>query len=223
MKIERLDPAVSALQYLARVPIPQSGVAQAAAANQAGMNLEQQNRDSASNSLKARISRLDKLNELSGAAGRLLGSLKKKAENESTQTLSEEADAAYKLFSEMAEELNLDGPPIFPPLPSPLARSLHILKGYMGQISDQALPAASTKEGKALELAAQTFLGEEGIFKTLKRIGEGKMDTESAAREYSRLTEKSVALIKTLEESSVDLRKAEEWNPLAGQPFEVAA
>jgi hypothetical protein len=223
MKIERLDPAVSALQYLARAPIPQSGVAQVAAANQAGMNLEQQNRDSASNTLKARINRLDKLTELSGTASRLLNSVKRKAESSFKSNLTEEAAAAYQLFSEMAEEMNLDGPPVFPPLPSPLARSLHILKGYMDQIADQALPAPSSKEGKALEQAAVVFLGEHGVFKTLKKIGSGEMTSEAAARQLARLTEETSGLVKMLEESKTDLKKADDWNPLAGQPFEVAA
>lgn len=223
MRIERLDPAVTALQYLARVPVPNPAVAQASAANQAGMNLEQQNRDSASNSLKARLNRLDKLTELTGTAGRLLGSLKKKAESASTQSLSEEAAAAYKLFSEMAEEMNLDGPPIFPPLPSPLARSLHILKGYMDQIPDQALPSPNSREGKALEQAAQLFFGEEGVFEALKEVGSGELAPAKAAEKFARLTGESEGLVKRLEEAHSALKEVEKWNPLAGQPLELAA
>lgn len=223
MKIERLDPAVSALQYLARAPLPQSGVAQTSAMTQAGMNLEQQNRDSASNSLKARLSRLDKLTELSGTAGRLLVSLKKQAERSSSQMMSEDAAAAYKLFSEMAEEMNIDGPPIFPPLPSPLARSLHALKGYIKQLPDQALPAPTSREGKALEQALQVFVGENGILKTLKKVEEGELDFEMAVKEYARLGEESMKLLTQLEESTTGLRKAEAQNPSAGLAFEVSA
>ena len=223
MKIERLDPAVSALQYLARAPVPQSGVAQASAMSQAGMNLEQQNRDSASNSLKARLNRLDKLSELSGTAGRLLVSLKKQAERSSSLMMSEDAAAAYKLFSEMAEEMNMDGPPIFPPLPSPLARSLHALKGYIKQLPDQALPSPTSREGKALEQALQVFVGEKGILKTLKKVEEGELGYEAAVQEYARLGDESMKLLTELEESTLGLRKAEVWNPTAGQPFEASA
>ncbi len=223
MKIERLDPAVAAIQYLARAPVPASGVAQTTAAFQAGMNLEQQNRDSASNTLKARLNRLDKLFDLSGTANRLLGSLKKKIESDGGKTLEEEAAEALKLFAEMAEEMNLDGPPIFPPLPSPLARSLHMLKGYMDQVPDMALPYPSTEEGRTLERAAQLFLGDEGIFKTLKKLSSGEIDPSSASGKIGRLAEDAKILTSALQDSMTGLKKAAEWNPLAGQPFETAA
>lgn len=223
MRIERLDPAVTAIQYLARAPIPTSGVAQTSPAYQAGMNQEQQNRDSASSGLKARLSRLDKLFDLSGTAARLLGSLKKKAEVESGRSLEEEAADALKLFAEMAEEMNVEGPPVFPPLPSPLARSLHMLRGYMEQVPDMALPLPNSNEGKTLEKAAQVFLGEEGIFKTLKKISQGEVKPEAAVHEYARLSEEADALLGSLEESFSELKKAADWNPLAGKPFETAA
>ena len=70
MRIERPDPAVAALQLMARIPGPEPAVIQAKMAQNAGLDAERGSQNTYSNLLKARMTRLEKLKTITETAGK---------------------------------------------------------------------------------------------------------------------------------------------------------
>lgn len=183
MKIERPDPAVAALQLMARIPAPEPAVNQARMAQNAGLEGERNSQGAYSNLLKARLLRLEKLRVISETAGKYAAVVHRMAQDGADEeTVSGMAGAAADSLAELLMEANAEGPPIFPPLPSPLARSRRSLAGYLKQMPDPMAPPPGSEEAEAVQSASTLIMGHEGILAALRSAGSGLQDEFSPAR-----------------------------------------
>lgn len=171
MRIERPDPAVAALQLMARVPAPEPAVNQAKMAQNAGLDAERGSQNTYSNLLKARMNRLERLRGITETAGKYAALVHRMGQDGTEESvLSGVADTALQTLVEMLMEANAEGPPIFPPLPSPLARSRKSLAGYLNQTPDAKAPPVGSDEAAAVESASALLLGEAGLIAALKNV-----------------------------------------------------
>lgn len=220
MRIERLDPAVAALQLMARVPAPEPAVNQAKMAQNAGLDAERGSQNTYSNLLKARMTRLEKLKTITETAGKYAALVRRMGREETDEkVLSGVAETAAQSLVEMLMEANAEGPPVFPPLPSPLARSRKSLAGYLNQTPDAKAPPAGSEEAAAVESASALILGSEGILAALRTAGSQPLDDGLS----DRLEDLAQQTILVTEQASVALNQMQAKTELRPHGFDQLA
>lgn len=220
MRIERPDPAVAALQLMARIPGPEPAVIQAKMAQNAGLDAERGSQNTYSNLLKARMTRLEKLKTITETAGKYAALVRRMGREETDEkVLSGVAETAAQSLVEMLMEANAEGPPVFPPLPSPLARSRKSLAGYLNQTPDAKAPPAGSEEAAAVESASVLILGSEGILAALRTAGSQPLDDGLS----DRLEDLAQQTILVTEQASVALNQMQAKTELRPHGFDQLA
>lgn len=220
MRIERPDPAVAALQLMARIPGPEPAVIQAKMAQNAGLDAERGSQNTYSNLLKARMTRLEKLKTITETAGKYAALVRRMGREETDEKfLSGVAETAAQSLVEMLMEANAEGPPVFPPLPSPLARSRKSLAGYLNQTPDAKAPPAGSEEAAAVESASALILGSEGILAALRTAGSQPLDDGLS----DRLEDLAQQTILVTEQASVALNQMQAKAELRPHGFDQLA
>lgn len=177
MRIERPDPAVAALQLMARIPAPEPAVNLAKMAQTAGLDAERNSQNTYSNLLKARMNRLERLRGITETAGKYAALVHRMGQDGTEEkVLAGVAETAAQSLAEMLMEANAEGPPVFPPLPSPLARSRKSLAGYLNQTPDAKAPPLGSEEAAAVESVSNLILGSDGILAALRTAGSQPMN-----------------------------------------------
>ncbi len=213
MRIERPDSAVAALQLMARIPAPVPAVTPAGMAQSAGLGAEQGSQGAYSNLLKARLARLEKLRSITETAGKFAAVVHRMSQDGSQEELAAGmAETAALSLTELLMDANGEGPPIFPPLPSPLARSRRSLAGYLRQTPESNPPPPGSTEFDAVESAADLLLSDGGILGSLKRVAEGGADPEMKDRLY-RLAQEALEVSEMTHEVLVAMQARIERRP----------